>query len=245
LGKPAWGPTGYRTVAEYTLYYWQMPFRGQFVRAILAHAGKSWDEPDDEAVAKAMGKPAAKQPIPFMGPPLLIDHATGFALSEMPAIVGYLGETLWLTPDDPQVRALTTKITCDANDVIDEMTRQGGMKMWTKEAWAEFRPRLKRWMSFWEVTGERHGLEADRGFILGGDAATTADIVTATVWFTLAERFPRIGTMLKRAAPKTEALARRMMATPALAALWDQTNARFGEAYCGGKIETSLRKVAG
>jgi len=26
---------------DYELYYWSVPFRGQFVRAVLAYAGKS------------------------------------------------------------------------------------------------------------------------------------------------------------------------------------------------------------
>ena len=29
---------------DYDLYYWSVPFRGQFVRAVLAYAGKSWRE---------------------------------------------------------------------------------------------------------------------------------------------------------------------------------------------------------
>ena len=33
-------------------------------------------------------------PVPFMGPPLLIDNKAGVAIAQMPAIVLYLGETL-------------------------------------------------------------------------------------------------------------------------------------------------------
>ncbi len=29
-------------MSDYDLYYWAIPFRGQFVRAVLAYAGKSW-----------------------------------------------------------------------------------------------------------------------------------------------------------------------------------------------------------
>ena len=59
-------------MSDYTLYYWSVPFRGQFVRAVLAHAGKIWDEGGDDAIAKLMGGPVKKIPVPFMGPPLLI-----------------------------------------------------------------------------------------------------------------------------------------------------------------------------
>ena len=73
-----------------------------------------------------------------------------------------------LAVDRDELRALTLKIVCDANDVIDEMTNDGGREMWTDKRWAAFVPRLKKWMSFWEETGRRHGLTADAGFLLGG-----------------------------------------------------------------------------
>ena len=60
-------------MSDYTLYYWSVPFRGQFVRAVLAYAGKSWREGGDAAIGKLMEGPVAKMPVPFMGPPLLID----------------------------------------------------------------------------------------------------------------------------------------------------------------------------
>ena len=61
------------TMSDYELYYWSVPFRGQFVRAVLAHAGKTWDEAGDAAIGKLMEGPVRKMPVPFMGPPLLID----------------------------------------------------------------------------------------------------------------------------------------------------------------------------
>lgn len=35
---------------HYKLYYWSVPFRGQFVRAVLAFAGKTWTEAGDDAI---------------------------------------------------------------------------------------------------------------------------------------------------------------------------------------------------
>ena len=35
-------------MADYTLYYWPVPFRGQPIRAVLAHVGASWEEMDAE-----------------------------------------------------------------------------------------------------------------------------------------------------------------------------------------------------
>jgi glutathione S-transferase len=232
-------------MSDYDLYYWSVPFRGQFVRAVLAYAGKSWTEGGDEAISMLMEGRVEKMPVPFMGPPLLIDRKANFAIAEMPAIILYLGETLGLMPAAPSLRAMTIKIVNDANDVLDEITLDGGRQMWTKKRWGEFLPRLKKWMSLWEETGRRHGLTPDAGFLLGGEAPGIADIVTATLWSAMAERFPKIEAILKDAAPMTAALTWRVTNLPSLAKLAAKARQDYGEAYCGGQIEASLRKVLG
>jgi glutathione S-transferase len=58
-------------MADYDLYYWSVPFRGQFVRALLGFAGRSWNEPGDAATEQLMQRPAREMPVPFMGPPVL------------------------------------------------------------------------------------------------------------------------------------------------------------------------------
>jgi len=230
-------------MSDYDLYYWSVPFRGQFVRAVLAYAGKTWTEGGDATISKLMGGPGKDMPIPFMGPPMLIDKQADFAIAQMPAVVLYLGETLALMPATPALRALTMKIVNDANDVIDEITLDGGREMWTEKRWRDFVPRLKKWMSFWEETGRRHGLKADSGFLLGGEAPGIADVVTATLWSTIADRFPKIEAILDEAAPMTAALTRRVADLPPLAKLAAKTRRDYGDAYCGGQIEVSLRKV--
>jgi glutathione S-transferase len=232
-------------MSDYDLYYWSAPFRGQFVRAVLAYAGKTWTEAGDGAIADLMGGPVEDMPIPFMGPPLLIDRKTKVAIAQMPAIVLYLGETLDLLPETPALRALTLKIVCDANDVLDEITNDGGREMWTEKSWKAFVPRLEKWMSFWEETGARHGLTAKAGFILGGEAPGVADVVTATLWSTMTDRFPRLGTILDEAAPMTAALTRRVASLPPLAKLAAKARHDYGDTYCGGQIEASLRKMLG
>lgn len=230
-------------MADYVLYYWSVPFRGQFVRAILTYAGKTWTEGGDVSIGEAMSGPVADMKIPFMGPPMLIDKNANFAIAQMPAIVLYLGETLDLLPKTPELRALTMKIVTDANDVIDDLTLDGGRAMWTKAKWRDFTPRLKRWMSFWEETGRRHGLTLDAGFLHGGASAGLADVVTATLWTTMTDRFPQIEAILLEAAPMTAALARRVTKLPSLAKLAAKAKRDYGDAYCGGQIEASLRKV--
>jgi glutathione S-transferase len=232
-------------MTDYVLYYWSVPFRGQFVRAVLAHAGKSWTEGGDAAISRLIGGPATDMPVPFMGPPMLIDRKADVAIAQMPAVVLYLGETLGLLPDSTVLRALTLKVVNDANDVIDEITLDGGREMWTPERWRQFTPRLQKWMSLWEETGRRHGLKADSGFLLGGSEPGVADIVTATLWSTMADRFPSIGDLLAETAPLTAALTQRIAAFSALAKLAAQARDEYGDAYCGGQIEASLRNVLG
>jgi glutathione S-transferase len=230
-------------MSDYVLYYWSVPFRGQFVRAVLAFAGKTWTEGGDDAISKLMGGSVKDMPVPFMGPPLLVDKKAKVAIAQMSAIVLYLGETLDLLPATPALRALTMKIVNDANDVIDEITLDGGREMWTEKRWHDFVPRLKKWMSIWEETGRRHGLHAKSGFILGGETPGIADVVTATLWSTMTDRFPKIDAIFKEAAPMTAALARRVSDLPALAKLAAKARDDYGDAYCGGQIEASLRKV--
>lgn len=230
-------------MSRYTLYYWSAPFRGQFVRALLAHAGATWVEAGDAAVTRLMEGAIDDMPVPFMGPPVLVDAEAGLALSQTPAILLYLGDTLDLLPKTAAGRALSIKVANDANDVIDELTLDGGRQMWTESRWAAFAPRLQRWMGLWEDLGRRHGLKPQSGFLLGGETAGVADVVTTTLWSTMAERFPLIGAMLEETAPLTASLVRRMALTPPLAELAARARADYGDLYCGGRIEQSLRKV--
>ena len=231
-------------MSDYTLTYWQIPFRGQFIRAILAYAGKRWDEVDDGAVAHAMDADVARQAIPFKGPPMLVDKHAGLALAQMPAIAYYLGETLDLLPASVAGKALSIKVVNDANDLIDELSIDGGKQMWTPARWKEFLPRLRRWMAIFEETGQRHGLTADAGHLLGGRIGV-ADIVTATLWGTAGDRLPSIARLLAQEAPAVAGLTRRLMAEPSLANLAAVSREQFGDAWCGGDIEKSLRRVTG
>jgi glutathione S-transferase len=192
-----------------------------------------------------MGGPVREMPVPFMGPPMLIDKKADFAIAEMPAIILYLGETLDLLPATPALRAMTMKVVNDANDVIDDITLDGGRLMWTESRWHDFVPRLKKWMSLFEETGRRHGLKARSGFLLGGEAPGIADVVTATLWSTMTDRLEPLEAILKEAAPMTAALTRRIAALPPLAKLAEKAREDYGDTYCGGQIEASLRKVLG
>lgn len=230
-------------MADYELLYWSIPFRGQFVRAVLAFAGKTWTEDGDAKISRLMEGLVGEMPVPFMGPPVLIDHKADVALAQMPAIILYLGETLGLMPDTPVLRAMTIKIVNDANDVIDEITLNGGDHMWTQQRWEQFVPRLAKWMSLWEDTGSRYGLRKDAGFILGSPTPGIADIITATLWTTMIERFSKVRDLFDKSAPMTAALCRRVSALPPMVKLTETARSDFGQAYAGGQIGASMAKI--
>ena len=50
-------------MADYALYYWPVPFRGQPIRAVLAHVGASWDEVDFEAINALKSQSPDRSPV--------------------------------------------------------------------------------------------------------------------------------------------------------------------------------------
>ena len=79
-------------MTEYTLYYWPIPFRGQFVRSVLAHVGASWTEANVDDLIALKDAETTSQLVPHMGPPELTDHTTDLSLAQTPAILSYLGD---------------------------------------------------------------------------------------------------------------------------------------------------------
>ena len=166
------------------------------------------------------------------------------AIAQMPAVLAYLGTTLDLMPQAPEPAALTHKIIADANDVLDEVTRFGGRSMWSRDEWDSFtEDRLPRWAQIFEATGHAHGLKADSGHMLGTDAPGLADLVTATLWFTMTAQLPELRPLVEAHAPHVLSLGKRIMSTDDLAAMRDDTDTRFGHAWCGGQIEASIREM--
>ena len=228
---------------DYKLYYWPITFRGQFVRSVLAHVHATWDEAEMAEMVALKNAAPVDQTIAHMGPPVLHDHTAGFSVSQMPAILSYLGKKHGLIPGDPEPDALTFKIIADANDVLYEMTRYNGAQMWTLETWDAFRQRLCRWMQIFEVTGRRHGLTAGSGFMLGTEAPSLADLVTYSLWGTMTEKLPALRPLLDETAPAIAGLTDRIAALPEQAELRERSVADFGDEWCGGQIEASLRAV--
>ncbi|WP_036797188.1 glutathione S-transferase [Leisingera caerulea] len=222
--------------ARYQLFYWPIPFRGHFIRYVLAYAGQQWEEPGFDAVAELKDRDAADQPQPFMAPPLLIDTLTGTQLSQMPAILMSLGRGRGLLTEPDQ----TLRLICDASDILFEITRFHGALMWDAASWAEFHSsRLPRWMRIHERIAIKAGVTAERGFMRGRDHPGLADLVLGALWHTMIDRLPPLRPLLHANAPVLEGLADRIAAEPPIAALITDWAGRQ-PVYCAGRIEASL-----
>jgi len=230
-------------MTDYTLYYWPLPFRGQFVRSVLAQAGAAWAEADMDDLLSLKGADPAAQLVPHMGPPVLTDHAAGLSLAQTPAILAYLGDKHGLVPADRVGAALTAKVVADANDVLYEMTLHNGAQMWTPALWQAYRPRLARWMAIFEELGRRHGLTAAAGHMLGTDAPGVADLAVDSLWGVMTAKLPSLRPLLAETAPAIAGLSDRIGALPAQAELRARSDAAYGEEWCSGQIEASLRAV--
>jgi len=215
-------------MTDYTLHYWPIPFRGHFVRHVLAHVGASWDERTIDP---------ARADYPFMAQPLLVDHATGKDLAQTPAILMSLGRRYGLIAEPDE----TLRLISDAIDVLYEITRFHGHQMWDRPAWAEFTgARLPRWMAIHERVGLIHGLASGKPHVFGTDAPTLADFALTALWHTMVDKLPGLRPLLHDNAPGIEALVDRIAARDEIAAMladWP------GPLYCAGQIEASIREM--
>jgi len=230
-------------VTGYRLYYWPIPFRGEFVRVLLTHAGASWEEADFDAIVAEKGADPEAQAVPHMAPPLLIDLTADIAIAQLPAILAYLGRKHGLIPADPAREALTHKVVADANDVLYEITLHNGAQMWTAAEWAEFEPRLARWMRLFEALGRRHGRTAGAGTLLGTAEPGLADLTVYSLWGVMTAKLPALRPLLEATAPAIAGLSDRIARRPEQQALRARSDAAYGEEWCSGHIEASLRAV--
>jgi len=230
-------------MTDYTLYYWPLPFRGQFVRSVLAQVGASWTEANFEDLIALKGAEPTKQLVPHMGPPVLTDHTADLSLAQTPAILAYLGGKYELIPKDPARAALTAKIIADANDVLNEMTLHNGAQMWTQKRWDTYRPRLGRWMAIFEEHGRRHGLTTEVGHVLGTDAPGLADLAVHILWGVMTAKLPALRPLLETKARAIAALSDRIAQLPDQEVLRVRSDDEYGDEWCSGQIEASLRAV--
>ncbi len=228
--------------ARFVLYYWPIPFRAQSIRYILAYAGEAWDEPDLDEVTALYQSAVTEQPVPFMGPPILHDRHDDVWLSQAPAIAGYVGKAVGLMPGTATKDALTRKVLSDCIDVLHALTRNCGALMWTKETWSSFAEhRLPRWLQIFEDLGARNALKANSGTLLGTPKPGVADLACASLWVTIWDLLPELREPIAQYAPNVLSLSQRIAGTDAIRAMRAEQEACWGNVWCEGEIEKSLR----
>lgn len=227
-------------MSNYELYYWDVPFRGIFPQLFLEEVGASYALKD---ASEIYPQKSLKIHNPGMAPPYLFDKKSERYLSQMPAILMHLAREFDYLPKRTETLDLTLKIICDCHDVLLEMTNSYGKEMWTEKEWKEFREeRLPKWMEIFEEIGLGHGLSKENGYLLGSQISV-ADIATTALFGTIVHSFPDLKKDLQKHAPHVARLCERIEARPHLRTFLEQQRGKYGDSYCGGEIEKSLRKM--
>lgn len=237
-------PTKATDVMQYRLYYWPIPFRGNFVRLLFAYLGIDYEEASSAQIADFRSSSVREQPTPAMAPPVLQNLEDGSYVSQTGAIILYVGQRHGLLPDDPAQLPMVMKIFGDCMDVLSEITRSNGAQMWEREAWESFQnKRLVRWLEIFEEIGRRSGMTMNEGHLLGGEKVSVADLNAYALWATMERCLPQMRPTLRRHAPMVMALCDRLGDNPGIAAFVRGQEQDLSDRYCGGMIEASIRKM--
>ena len=223
--------------ARFQLYYWPIPFRGCFVSYLFAYRDVPLLETSDfDEIRELLATDPDEQDVPFMGPPMLRELESGLTLSQMPAIVLYASRELGLLPDDPFELSMAVKILMDCNDVLMEICRYNGSMMWEREEWLSFRSdRLPHWLEIFEASLKRGHL--------GKDEISFADISVFALFGNMMRCLPELEPDIREHAPGTHAHCQKIGSAPSLKAYVAGEEERYGNLYCGGQIEQSIRKM--
>ncbi len=220
------------------LFYWDVPFRSVPIRLLFRVAGQSLSLPDSAAVTALKVQDVRLQPVPSMAPPFLLNQGEGIALSQMPAIVLYVSQRFELMQSTPLAAAQLMKVRGDMNDILCEVTRNNGQMMWEVAAWKEFlRHRLPRWAEISVVNAERYGKMAHSG------QPNAVDLMQWAIWGSLQRAFPSLQPWFKKYAAGVLDLLDERERVPPVQRFFEQEQAEFGQHYCGGMIEKSLRQM--
>lgn len=222
---------------RYQLSYWPIPFRGCFVSYLFAYRNiPLLEESDLQANKQLLSRLPAEQDVPVMGLPVLRDLESGRTLSQVPAIVLYVSPELDLLPEDPFDLALCTKVLMDCNDLLMEICRYNGSIMWTYDEWRTFRStRLVRWMQIFSESLKRN--------YVGKEKTTFADIAVFALFGNMIRCLPALENDLLQHAPDVHEFCQHIGSNESLATHVADQAARYGDLYCGGQIEQSIRKM--
>ena len=229
---------------RYHFSYWPLAFRGNFVRNLFAYTDTPYVEVDSfEDVVRLLKQPVADQACPFMGPPLLEDRENNLVLSQMAAIVFYLGEQLDLMPNEQASKAITIKVLNDCTDLLSEITHSNGAHMWNQEEWDAFMAtRFVRWLEIFEQTTIKNGVSENQYYFASTNAGV-ADLALHAIFAPMERCLPGLSSCLRQNAPLVMSVCDRISQNPGIKNLIKKQTTEHGEHYCGGEIEKSIRCV--
>lgn len=141
-------------------------------------------------------------------------------LPSFPARFGY-------EPEGAENGAIALKVLLDCNDIIAELTRSNGSRMWDEEAWTAFvGKRLITWLAVLEATATRKG----SGDFIFGSKISYADLA-------ICHLFDMLGTQLgmrdylEKHAPSALKLADRCAKREGVAKMFTEQAAAYGTKY--------------
>ena len=133
------------------------------------------------------------------------------------------------------------KILMDCNDILMEICRYNGSIMWERAQWVEFRAkRFPRWLAILEESLKRGFVGRDN---LSQDNVTFADIGVFALLGNMTRCLPQMDAVVLDHAPGIHALCQTIGSKPSVAACVADQADRYGDLYCGGQIEQSIRRM--
>ena len=98
--------------AKFALYYWPIPFRGNFVKVLFAYKQEPLELAAVPELVKLKNLPVAEQPCPFMAPPYLHDkgwddgHGFDVGINLEFAGIHIFFHAMWYDTSDRSTRVL-------------------------------------------------------------------------------------------------------------------------------------------
>lgn len=229
---------------RFTLLYWPLSFRGEFVRILFAYTETPYTNGSFADIKARRSIPFNELREPTLAPPFVHDAKHDRWLSQTPAIVPYVAQELGLWPADSWESAKTQKILCDAQDVMAGISRNNGSQMWTREEWESWRDgRFVAWLEVFERTGAVHGLTENAGTMLGSETPQAADLITYAVFGTMLRCLPELRPHLEKHAANVIKLCDRLGKDARIEALVKERTETVGTTYCGGQIGKSINDM--
>ena len=207
---------------------------------LLTYVQAEFSQANSEDVVALRDHEVATQAIVGMAPPFLLDTATDVKLAQMPAIMLYLAEKYQLLPQGTFAAAKLQRVLGDLTDILADITRNNGHQLWDVEAWRVFLDtRLPRWAEI----SQRHLTELGTAKATDGRRPNAVDLSIWATWGNFYEHFPALNAWFEEFAPELVEHHRLLPSCPHLHHWWTETRARYGDIYCGGQIEASLREM--